>query len=286
MYYIIILFQLRTLVNPFFFNHMHAVKYVIAIGSRVPSTSLTDQRWATSLRILYFRAQEDFTEQSSPNIVQLRVVYSAQKGVLQRFFLEFFAHWQMLSKSVLWVIMFVRTVVCLHSSGEWDWKVRIAVQDWHLQCLSDCHFLLFDLGLTFFFTVWKNGEDPVCWALDFALHLHAKVLQLHSFILWLKDTTGPKRFFHWNPHEEYNTMHVCVCNQIRVLAVRVTNCLPCNQPLFACCSHQNSLNVLLPWQLEKSAAEIFFFLFFTFMSAYLADKITFDQFKAQLVMCV
>lgn len=53
---------------------------------------------------------------------------------------------------------------------------------------------------------------------------------------------GQKRtlFLHNGPDKEYGTMHVCVQSDSVALAIGVTNCLPCNQPLFACCSHQNS----------------------------------------------
>lgn len=80
---------------------------------------------------------------------------------------------------------------------------------------------------------------------------------------------------------------MCAQSDCVALAVEVINCLPCNQPLFACCSHQNSLNVLLPWHLEKSAAKIFFCLpeiaILIFLAAYLTDKITLDQFETKLV---
>lgn len=80
---------------------------------------------------------------------------------------------------------------------------------------------------------------------------------------------------------------MCAQSDCVALAVEVINCLPCNQHLFACCSHQNSLNVLLPWHLEKSAAKIFFCLpeiaILIFLAAYLTDKITLDQFETKLV---
>ena len=82
-------------------------------------------------------------------------------------------------------------------------------------------------------------------------------------------------------------MPVYVQSDSVALAIGVTNCLPCNQPLFACCSHQNSFEcsvAMVPWKICRwdffSLPEIAVLIF---LSVYLTDEITLDQFETKLV---
>ena len=199
---------------------------------------------------------------------------------------------------------YVCTVVCLPSTGEWDWGVRIATWDRQpsavLIATSSC--VILNGVFSGFFSnrslrplhVWCSSScaaNQSCTHLASALTAKLASLQLiprwspqssmlrcysrsHSSSRWRAMIGRKRKAFLCPAVHTQNTSHsrvcvcVCVCEQSDTvaLAIAITNCLPCNQPPFACCSHQNSFEcsvAMAPW---KICCCDFFFFFLLFLS--------------------